>query len=340
MCFFILSRLEEYLNPRVDTFNRHLGVGSLADKYGFLYIPVVDIYLDIFINYLNSHLSSDFISRGEYTTNVTCDVDSPFLFSRSSIGILKRAAADVVVRRDITGSINTIGGVLLPSRISKAFDPFSKAVDFIMDLNEKASNVVQFNFIPIVTDPNYDGYGGFPEEPIRSMLMKINSRGHQIGIHPGFKTYNNPVNMTKTVQVFRAMQNELFQPEPISGRQHYLRWKTGTTESILNDSGITSDSTLAFADTGGFRCGTSKPFILFDLSRGSETQVTEYPLIVMETTYFGAGYLNLRTDDIYTHMNEMKSWCKIMGGCFTVLWHNSSLQTDTYREIYDQVINA
>jgi hypothetical protein len=338
MCFFLLSRLEEFLAPRFDKFNRQPGAGSIAYENGFLYTPIVDIYLNIFIQYLNFRLGSRFISVKKYTANVTCDVDNPYLFSRSGVGMLKRAAADVILRHDIKSSIVTMSGAILPSRMSKTYDPFSKAVDYIMDLNEHSSNVVQFNFIPTVTDLRYDGDGGFPKEPVRSMLKKIKDRGHQIGIHPGFNTYNSSENMRKSVQTFHLMQNELFELEPISGRQHYLRWQTGVTESILNDSGIATDSTLSFADTGGFRCGTSKPFILFDLSARSETSVLEYPLIVMETTYFGKGYLNLRIDDVYAHMNEMKSWCKLMDGCFTILWHNSSLQIDSYKEIYEQII--
>lgn len=340
MCFFVLTRLEEYLVPRFDEFDRYPGIDSLAHQNKYLYMPIVDLYLDIFIYYLNACLGSCLESCTRYSTNVTCDVDNPFLFSRRTSGILKRAAADVILRRDMKSAIVSISGSLLPSRISRSFDPYSKGVDLIMDVNEQASNVVRFNFIPTVTDPRYDGFGGFPDEPIRSMLVGIKARGHAIGIHPGFNTYNSPENMCRSVDAFTLMQNNLSELEPVSGRQHYLRWRTGITEAVLNKSGIHADSTLSFADVGGFRCGTSKPFLLFDLVSSSETKVTEYPLIVMETTYFGKGYLNLRIDDVFSHMNEMKSWCKIMDGCFTVLWHNCGLQTATRREIYKQIINA
>ena len=340
MIFFILARLEEFFCDNFDQLERHRGKYCLSQVNQYLDTPIVDIYSEIFIDYLNGRLNVSLVSNTKFETVVSCDVDNPYLFNRAFKGILKRAAADLILRRDFFSATVSLIGSIAPISLSQKFDPFSRGVDYIIDVNNRHCNVVQFNFIPFVTDPRYDGFDGFDCEPVRKMILRIKQSGHKIGLHPGFNTFNSRKNMIRSVNQFKKMQGQLGLPSIISSRQHYLRWQTGVTEALLMEAGVNEDSSLAYADYGGFRCGTCKPHRLFDIATDQNTKIRELPLIVMETTYFGKGYLNLKIDEIFEKMNEKKKWCRKMNGTFSILWHNCGLQTPKRREIYEAVLSA
>lgn len=45
---------------------------------------------------------------------------------------------------------------------------------------------------------------------------------------------------------------------------HYLRWGHPTTLQAWNDAGMDYDSTLGYADSPGFRCGTCFEYPAFN----------------------------------------------------------------------------
>lgn len=340
MCFFLVARVEEYLNTNLDDLGRHRGRRSTADEHGFLYMPLVDIYTEILINFLNKKINTNFKINTKFITHVSCDVDNPFLFHRSLRGIIKRAGADFLLRRDFQSALFTLISGIIPGSYSGNFDPFARGIDYIIKSNDSLGNKVRFNFIPWLTDSRYDGYDCFHSFEVRSMIKRIHSAGHLIGLHPGYNSFDNLEIMKQSIDIFSSMQGELLNEKFISGRQHYLRWRTGITEEILEKCGVNEDSSLGYADTGGFRCGTSKPHNLYDLKNSQTTQVQELPLIVMETTYFGKSYLNLKNEEILNHMKDMKEWCRKMSGTFSILWHNDGLHTAARRQIYENILKA
>ena len=337
-CFFLITRLDEYQNQSTDQHDRFPGTASLASKHGYLYLPLADIYSILFTDYVKEACQTQLIPNTTYDNNVTCDVDNPFLFQRKFRGIIKRAGADIVLRKNMTSGITTLLGALLPNFTTQHFDPFKNGIDYIMRVNDMHSNSVRFNFIPLHTSDRYDGENIFESKILKELLRQILDRGHKIGIHPGFETYMSAANMNESVKIFTDMIYSLNGSEFVSGRQHYLRWKTGITETLLDNAGVNEDSSLSFADTGGFRCGTSRPFTLYDLAKDAETKVIEKPLIVMETSYFGQGYLNVPDYEIFNEMSKLKNWSKKVDGTFSLLWHNCGLQTRNRREIYEQLL--
>ena len=338
--FFLIARVDEYLNNSSDIFDRFRGIDTLAYKHNYLNLPLADIYCNIFMDHIHYKTDEIFHPNNSYENNITCDVDNPHLYQKRPLNIIRRAGGDLLIRNDLNSFLRNIVGSMSPVSLTKNIDPFRRGIDHIMSTNDQYSNSVRFNFIPFHTNDRYDGENMFGSVLITDLLKKILARGHEIGIHPGFDTYMSPTNMKNTVESFKSVLADLGVSNVISGRQHYLRWKTGTTEAILSESGINEDSSLNFADTGGFRCATTKPFILYDIKNDRKTHVLEKPLIVMETTYFGKGYLDLHEDDIFDHMNNLKQWCRKMNGTFTLLWHNCGLQTDRRVEIYEQILKS
>jgi hypothetical protein len=104
--------------------------------------------------------------------------------------------------------------------------------------------------------------------------------------------------------------------------------------------GLTYDSTVAYADHEGFRCGTCHPFRPFDLQQGRELDLWEVPLIAMENTL--RTYRGFSPEQAEKRILELAGRCKTVGGTFTLLWHPSrkTREIRLWREMYQRVLRA
>src|SRR5260370_38645863 len=100
-------------------------------------------------------------------------------------------------------------------------------------------------------DTGYD-----PRHPrILSLIEALRSRGIEMGIHPGYETFQSPEKLCAEVSLLRELLGE----QRLGGPQDFLRWnpKTwGQWESL----GFAYDASVGFADHFGFPAGTSIPF--------------------------------------------------------------------------------
>lgn len=175
-------------------------------------------------------------------------------------------------------------------------DPHRAAIDWIMDINERAGRSVAFYFIPENTDPRLDNRVSLDDPRMRALLRDIHARGHEIGLHPGYNTYKHPEALARSVATLRRLLDAegIDQPQ-LGGRQHYLRWEMPTTARLWDDNGLDYDSTLSYADRPGFRCGTCREYPLYDLAERRPLRLRERPLIVMECSVIADRYLGLAT---------------------------------------------
>jgi hypothetical protein len=175
---------------------------------------------------------------------------------------------------------------------------------------------------------------------MRELFYKIHNRGHQIGLHPGYTTYNNKDDFKQSYLILNNIfQEEGIKQDLVGGRQHFLKWDARCTPMLWDECNLDYDSTLGYADMAGFRCGTSHEFQMYDLMNRRELKVIQKPLIVMESSVISSRYMNLGESkealDCFINLEEL---CRKFEGVYTVLWHNSELDTLKKREIYKSVI--
>ena len=167
-----------------------------------------------------------------------------------------------------------------------------------------------------------------PEHPaIRALMRRMHERGHEIGLHPSYGSYQKPELIAQEAQRLRAvLAEENIHQDVLGGRMHYLRWEQPTTLRAWADAGMDYDSTLSYADRPGFRCGTCFEYPAFDPVAGEVLKLRVRPLVVMECSVIDACYLGLGTGDAAkAKFAQLKTACLAVNGCFTVLWHNSRL---------------
>jgi hypothetical protein len=209
-----------------------------------------------------------------------------------------------------------------------------------MEVNEKKGNKVAFYFITECTDTHYDSNFDFESPSMRELLLEIHKRGHEIGLHPGYKCVDDPKLFKKSADSLRKTLSDIgIVQSEIGGRMHYLRWDAKTTPKLWEENGFDYDSTLSFAELSGFRCGTCHPFPMYDLVNRKPLKVIQRPLINMESTVIAAKY----EDKGYSHaavsrFNQFKLTVEENRGEYVLLWHNTHFDNDKDEEIYKGLI--
>ena len=170
-------------------------------------------------------------------------------------------------------------------------------------------------------------------------MQKIHRRGHLIGLHGSYNSYNDySILKDEYDRLKRVMGGANIKQDLEISRQHYLRWDSSITPNLLSKVGLKYDTTLTHAGYPGFRCGTCYEFPMYDLKNRQELGLIQRPLVVMEASvlkYLGLSYQK-GASLIATLANE----CKKFNGRFSLLWHNSELENNKKRKLYSNIIST
>ncbi len=317
-----LARWEESLPTERDEHGRFPASASLAYRGGFLNRPVVDecgLALEQALRYLVPAWRP--VQR-RLRVKLSHDIDQigvPFN-PRSALGHTLRRRHPLATARDLLGW--TIG--LNPTYLESVLEIVRLSLERGLDsaVYWKASRKG-------LRDTGYDP--GHPK--VRSVIRWLQERGVETGVHPGYETFRSPERLQQEVQTLR----EVLGDEPLGGRQHYLRW---CPESWWHweSCGLAYDSSVGYPDNIGFRAGTCMPYRPWLLSLGREARLIEIPLIVMESSL--VEYMGLTLEQSLAAVLECIDRCRVVGGVFTLLWHNTSLIDPRYGDLYRDVVDT
>jgi uncharacterized protein DUF7033 len=340
-CFFMLSRYEELVGRARDDCGRFPAGASVAQREGFLGLPVVDAYVEL-LGAALERLWPRLERRRPRTFEIvlTHDVDDPLAaLGRGPMKLVRQLGADALVRRDpglMARRVRSWGGL---ARGSHALDPYN-TFDFLMDVSERHGLASAFYFIAAAgtasaEDPPYT----LTHPWIRALLRRVHRRGHEIGFHAGFGTHRDPERTSREFERLRdTAAREGVRQDTWGGRQHYLLWENPTTWSNWDRAGLDYDMTLGYADRIGFRTGTCHAFPAFHLLERRPLRLRERPFQVMDGTLFR--YMGLSPAAALEHVLPIVAQCRRHGGTFSVLWHNSTLQTSREKRWYQQLVAA
>jgi len=204
-----------------------------------------------------------------------------------------------------------------------------------MDCSEEHGVRSAFYFMAHQGTSGLDGDYVLDTPWVRSLLRHIHARGHELGLHGSYDSYNDPAQIvTEFARLQTVAEEEGVCQAVWGGRQHYLRWSADTTWQVWEDAGLAYDSTLTFPETVGFRCGTCFEYPVFNLRTRRTLRLRERPLAVMETTMFSENYMKLSAGDALDTIGRISATCRRFGGRFTMLWHNDSLTESREKRMY------
>lgn len=342
LAFWMLTRQEEVGRTDLDRHGRFPATASHAFRHGYLERPVVDEWMDVLGQVLVRQWPSLQLKQHQYASVVSHDVDNPSRYAFGGIRPLARMLAiDLIRRRDPRGALRGIG---LRARSRTALQPDDPAntFDWIMQQSEARGLTSAFYFICGRTAPAFDAQYELEDPRIRALMREIHGRGHEIGLHPSYQTYRDPLTLANEYRRLRhACSEEGIEQAKWGGRMHFLRWDSGVTWRAWNDAGLHYDSTLSYADSPGFRGGSCFEYPGFDPIANEILSLRIRPLVVMECTVIAARYMGLGDGDAaFAKFKALKDACRSVRGSFTLLWHNSHLETARHKELYCRVLDA
>jgi hypothetical protein len=327
--FFLLTRYEEAATEHRDEHGRFSASASLAAREGFLERPLVNEYAELL--WRDLHATWPRLERRHRAFRVlpSHDVDFPFGERSGLVARARNAAGDVVKRQDPTLAARRLAGA------SDLYDTF----DFIMDTSERSGVRSTFFFLAAHGPENRIGAGYSLDDPrIRSLLRRIHARGHELGLHGSYASYDEPSRLRAELSDLQAAcAQEGIEQDAWGGRQHFLRW-SGSLWAAYEEAGLAYDSSLSFADHPGFRAGICCEYPVFDLWQRRPLGLRERPLVAMEVSLLQ--YLRLGDAAALDRLTALKETCRRFEGDFTLLWHNDRLASRGSRRVYSGALAA
>ncbi len=338
-CFFLLTRYEEVVadEKSLDQHSRFPAASSLLHREGLLERPLVDEYTMLLANWIELIWTGSKCARSEYRLILTHDVDHPFSSANAHAAlVLRRSVGDLVRRRDPAMMLRRLYSHL---RADAHQDPIN-TFDWLMDQSERVGVSSRFHFM--ASDrTRYDSGYDIASPFLGSLLDRVASRGHEIGIHPSYRSSVEPERFRAEVEELeRAVASATVSDWSRTSRQHYLRWNAASTWGHLDEVGIREDSSVGFADATGFRCGTSREYTTYDWRSEQPLRLRELPLIVMDVTLTGRNYQGLGWEAAMDCAAGLAQTCRHFRTPFTLLWHNDKVITRVEKSQYLELLEA
>lgn len=333
LSFFLLSRAEEKVADKLDSHQRFSSTHSFAASHGFLDRPLVDEYVEVLAATIRLTWPRLRFPPKVLRHCVTVDIDR--LYKPSKWGSRRFGSV-------ITSLLEPVQVSLSGLRLRQGWfdsDVFFTSLKRLLDINEAAGNVVTAYF-PLGGRSRFDPPFSIREKIMLDSARMIVDRGHELGAHPGYDAPGDAREMRK-----QLLQFEIFLKRAgcshmaVNVRQHYLRWFPAVTPLVLDEFGVSSDSTLGFADRPGFRCSTSRDYPLYDWKNRKAHSFLERPLILMEASVMSTIYMGLgASDDALSIMENLRDVALRTSGQFTMLWHNHYFDGEKSWEMYERLV--
>ena len=327
--FFLLTGYEELASVERDSHGRFPASASLAMRADFIDRPLADEYAEIL--WLAMHRLWPQLKRRTVEPQIllSCDVDQPFDCSVASVPALLRACAgDMVKRRVPTAAMRRMLCFIYNRLGDYRFDP-CYTFDTYLELCKEFDLRATFFFIPSSSEVN-NGCYSITDIHIQRLMRKLSDAGHEIGMHGCYEAYLDAVQTENHYDQLSRVMAQVGVPHPLrSNRQHYLRWDSRITPSVLDQAGFKFDSSGGFADHAGFRYGTAREFQMWDWIGCKQLEIRQRPLVVMDCTLTHPDYMALGYgESAQSYIRKLIQKVRRYRGNFSALWHNDELSSN------------
>ncbi len=317
-----MSRFEEtFAGPR-DEHGRFSIFSSVAWRDDFFHRPIVDECALAMKEALASLLPGWEPQKHGLQVHLGHDVDEigvPFSL-RNSMGHTLRRGNPLATARDLgarfTG-IETVYQRLLRQLVQIGLDRgFSPATYWKVSC-------------PGPHDTGYDPRN----KKIRGLMSSFRDANLELGIHLSYGAFDSLERFQSEVSALQELLGEC----QLGGRQDFLRWSPRTWIE-WDRMNLGYDASVGYPDQIGFRAGTSYPFRPWLLSESREATLLEIPLLAMDSALFG--YMKLEPDQALSKLLNCAERCKLVGGVFTTVWHNTTIMHPAHLETYRRLLDS
>ena len=328
MCFFLVTRYEEYLPFNADVHDRFPAEESLAFKNGFLDKPVVNLVISEIKESILKRYPDYKFPAISYRFRPTVDID--LAFADLEKGLMRSAGSfgKMLVKgnfHSINRRISTIRG--------KTPDPYDN-FKYQREVFEEYG-VHPVYFVLLGDYGKYDKNISHKSAKFKKLIKEL-SEYADIGIHPSYRSFDKP----EMVGVETARLSEIIGVPVTKSRQHFLRLKFPGTFRTLTDANIRDDYSMGYASHIGYRAGTGSSYRYYDLQREALTELDIHPFAIMDTAIIDN--LKLTQAEAINTVDRMIRQARKLNGTMTVIWHNYALsETGHYKgwqKVFEKII--
>lgn len=282
-----------------------------------------------------------------YTLILTHDVDhlslrSYPLFSKSTISFLKRCIWNNLIRvikgdltlRKYLDSIKWC--ILYPcTKLGLCPDPWEKAINDILRIEEKYGVRSTFFFIPFKDKPGHikDGIPAEGREAkydvrdYKDLLNKLEANGWEVGVH-GIEAH---ISLKSAREELEVIKNLLPDKEKIGVRMHWL-YQSDDLWKNLKEARYYYDATFGSNDEVGFSGGHCQPF--------KKDGIWVIPLNIQDGTLLADRHKGLSIKNAWSEIEKVLSIAKKENAVVTVLWHTNVFGVYNYwGSLYEKILH-
>ena len=329
--YFLISRYEEYLHPdqHRDAHGRFSGKESLPYRAGFLLRPVLDEYSHLLLTWLSESATVSFPSPGYEQIYLTHDIDR-IAYYRNPRGFLGG------IKRNLTAFPGLKKVLKAPLRLEN--DP-AYTFPWIIEMDRKVKGAQSVYFVKSAIHqhandlPSYSLTG----KDFKRLFSLLKTNNVRFGLHTSYYAGEHPEIIPQEKEQLERSLNL-----PISfNRWHFLRSLQPADFNALINAGVSDDFTLGYADTVGFRLGTSRCVRWIDPKSRKVTSLRLHPLVAMDCSLSNSYYMNLTEDEAKKTLLSLLSQIRKHHGEVVLLWHNtvfSSVEGGYHPSLYQTII--
>lgn len=325
--FYLLSRYEEYLPHVKDEAGRYPAEESLASTGGFLDQAVVDVWARKLLKALLAVFPNLKYSLPEY--EVVNIIDVPEAFKYKSKGFLRSffGYCRDLFRFRFRSIAHRTRVLLLLSK-----DPYN-TLDWVAQTG-KESNSDYLCFFQ-VGDYSRDDYNISHHKKAYRSLIKSAADYAPVGLRISHRALTD----------FKQLKEEKRRLEAITNRPVTTSINASGILNIpdilraLVDLEISENYAMGYAQTPGFRAGTSRPFYFYDLDFEVQT-----PLKLVPYVFSPANLAALEAEEVRELISNYTAHLESVGGQLRGILRNNSfaltLDNRSWRSLYTEQLNA
>ena len=270
---------------------------------------------------------------GEFAVALTHDLDNLWRWTRRGFAAAGYRTARGVSRRDWAAVRRELGdaGDWLVRHLPRRTDPYWTFPQLLGGEDARGATSTFF----VIARHTHRQDGNQPEtyrKRIPEALALLARHRREIGLH------GNDADRLGVDSLVgdRALLAGEARAEVHGIRYHYLRCLYHETLPLLEQAGFGYDTSLAFAEHEGFRCGCSFPFRPYSLAEERPLDLVELPMAVMDGTLQQPHYRDLPPHEAERAAAAVFARVRASGGACSLLWHNNRFDPRLSRG-YDQV---
>lgn len=301
LIFRFLSRYEEYLPHERDPHDRYKSDNAELVRLNLKDKPVVDLLNKKIWEKLG--LDYTIVQRG-FECVPSFDIDVAWAYKHRKFG---RSVGAGLTRGKLRERLRVLAG--------KEKDPYD-TYSYITEISAKVNRIICFALLGDWSRYNKNIH--WKNEAYGSLIRGLNATGG-MGIHPSYEAHLQKTKLQEEIERLEHIVGH----EIVKSRQHFLRLRIPESYELLIECGIQRDFTMGFADTTGFRAGTSFPFYFFNLRTNKATQLLVFPFVYMDGIL--KDQLKLQPEEAKERVKLLVDEVKNAGGVLMCIWHNSSI---------------